>query len=121
MKDVEVISDEETGDDQKKKNQQKSSWNSRLPFVWDLIVAKFNQVADDSNVEDEMQDLLVTSKKRKKTTSPKHNNKRAKIEPEYISLKNSGKLLLMKLYFQKNHLMNVNIGGLKFLLNLSHL
>lgn len=101
LKDVEVISDEETGDDQKKKNQQKSSWNSRLPFVWDLIVAKFNQVADDSNVEDEMQDLLVTSKKRKKTTSPKHNNKRAKIEPEYISLKEFWKVVVDETLFSE--------------------
>ena len=89
--------------------------------MWDLIVAKFNQVADDSNVEDEMQDLLVTSKKRKKTTSPKHNNKRVKIEPEYISLKEFWKVVVDETLFSEKSSNERKYWGLKFLLNLSHL
>ena len=98
----------------------KSSWNSRLPFVWDLIVLKFNQLESSPNEDDDIDAVPTseTSKREKRKTHQRNHPKRLKLNRNTFQLKNFGKLLLMKLYFLKNHHMNVNIGDLKFLKNL---
>lgn len=100
LKDVEVINDEENEDNNKK---QKSSWNSRLPFVWDLIVLKFNQLESSPNEDDDIDAVPTseTSKKRKKKDSSKKSSKKAKTEQEYISIKEFWKVVIDETLFSE--------------------
>ncbi|RCK64872.1 DNA polymerase V [Candida viswanathii] len=101
LKDVEVINDEESEENGNNK-KQKSSWNSRLPFVWDLIVLKFNQLDSTSNSEDDVDAVQTSesSKKRKKKESSKK-SKKAKTDQEYITIKEFWKVVVDETLFSE--------------------
>ncbi|EGW30571.1 uncharacterized protein SPAPADRAFT_143611 [Spathaspora passalidarum NRRL Y-27907] len=71
LKDVEVVEDEDT-------KKQKGNWSTRIPFVWDLILANFNQINEGSD---------QPSKKKKKS-------KKTTVESPYISAKEFFKVVV---------------------------
>lgn len=106
LKDVEVINDEENDNSSSSKNnnkKQKSNWNSRLPFVWDLIVLKFNQLDSESTDEDDIEAVPSneSSKKRKKKDSSKKSSKKSKTDPEFISVKEFWKVVIDETLFSE--------------------
>lgn len=75
LKDMDVADPEE--DESTKNSKQKGSWLPRLPFVWDLIFAAFQNDSDTEDVEPQQ-------KKRKKSSKA---SKKLKKSDDEISLK----------------------------------
>lgn len=109
LKDVEVIVEETDGKElDTKKKQQKSSWSSRLPFVWDLIVENFaNKLAGDEYTEEHDADNERKRKKVEKSNTKSKNKNRSKgksasndkAQPEMITLKEFYKVVVDETLF----------------------
>ncbi|CAH2350732.1 rDNA transcriptional regulator Pol5p [[Candida] railenensis] len=77
LKDVEVV-EEEKGDSEGNKNnkpKQKSNWNPRIHFVWDLIVRDF--LIESGPLDDQIEEEEV-GKKRKKHSKEETSKKKSK-------------------------------------------
>ncbi|KAK6457783.1 DNA polymerase [Scheffersomyces xylosifermentans] len=107
LKDVEVINPEDDEDDNaenKKQNgknkQQKGSWSPRIPFVWDLILANFNE--SSARVSEATDDTSKSqSKKRKKHSQSPSKKSKNEEDDNKISLKEFWKVVIDESLFSE--------------------
>lgn len=102
LKDVEVVAAEQQDDEKKQQPKQKSSWNPRVHFVWDLVIREL--VDRETSISEEVEE---SSKKRKKSSTSK-SSKKSKLsniqsleDPAKLSIKEFWKVVIDESLFSE--------------------
>lgn len=104
LRDVEVVEDQQEEDDKKTKGnkKQKGSWSSRLPFVWDILISKFNELYRDDD-DDNTEDVSVADSRKRKKSSKNVANKKSQTQDDkyFIQVKEFFKIAVDESLFSE--------------------